>query len=539
MPTIKPYGPSRVTTQVASQARARNAPAGAFGGAVAQGLGNAAVEYERVQDDISTTEARDALNTFQKSEMSILTDPENGYYGTSGNNAYTGAQPTIKSLSDLKASTGASLSDSARKKFEASADQRIASASMNVNRHAARGYKEWKVSGFDGEIENNLEEASMAYDNDPQFKKAITAGSQAVYERASLAGVDPKEAVETFKAEFVKNAVLAAINEGSAKADEVLTKHVTQLGGEGPTYNLLKGKIAAKKQAEQTQYETSYALAKSTAINDTYGEDRNAIRDAVNTITDPTLREKTMKQSMVEFNRRKTAEGEARGETFEEAQVAVNDPAGIEGWIAQNPDGWWSLKDKERQQLKSGKFVISDMNAYIELEMLDTEELASIDPNDYTTVLAKPELVRLTASVKSAKKGETGVGRTRATTVNSYLENIVGKKKSSWTNDDRGVSNSFQRFVAVEEKELRDAKGSPLTTIEFDNMLKGLVSKYIIEGEINYNDQDQFFDEEVGFADFKDDNINLYADWLRKNGAAVNMKNLALARRRDELKLKK
>jgi hypothetical protein len=537
MPTIKQYGPSRVTTQVTRQPTARDAPAGAFGGAVAKGLGDAAIEYERVQDDISTTEARAALNSFQKTEMSILTDPETGYYGKSGNNAYSGAQPTLKSLADLKGTLGKTLSDSARKKFEESADQRIASASMNVNRHAARGYKEWKNSGFDDEIENNLEEASMAYDNEEQFNRAREAGAQAVYEKATLAGLDSKEATETYRAEFVKNGVLAAINESSAKGEEILAKHVQHLGGEGPTYDLLKGKIAAKKQAEQTAYETAYALNKSTAINDRYGSDRNAIRDEVNAITDPVLREKTMKQSMVEFNRRETANDEARVEVYKAAQVAVNEEGGLNAWIAQNSEAWLSLEPLERQKLESGKMVDTDWNKYIELQLLPQDELAQINPAKYTTIFSESELSKLTSSVKQARQGETGVGRSRAATVSSYLESVVGKKKSSWNDDDRRMSNSFQRFLAVEEKALRDEKQSPLTEIEFDQMLNRLTSKYIIEGKMNFNDEDQFLDEEVTFETFKDDNVSKYTEWLRGNGLEVNMKNLGLARRKNVLKL--
>jgi hypothetical protein len=537
MPTIKQYGPSRVTTQVTRQPTARDAPAGAFGGAVAKGLGDAAIEYERVQDDISTTEARAALNSFQKTEMSILTDPETGYYGKSGNNAYSGAQPTLKSLADLKGTLGKTLSDSARKKFEESADQRIASASMNVNRHAARGYKEWKNRGFDDEIENNLEEASMAYDNEEQFNRAREAGAQAVYEKATLAGLDPKEATETYRAEFVKNGVLAAINESSAKGEEILAKHVEQLGGEGPTYDLLKGKIAAKKQAEQTAYETTYALNKSTAVNDRYGSDRNAIRDEVNAITDPVLREKTMKQSMVEFNRRETANDEARVEVYKAAQVAVNEEGGLNAWIAQNSEAWLSLEPLERQKLESGKMVDTDWNKYIELQLLPQDELAQINPAKYTTIFSESELSKLTSSVKQARQGETGVGRSRAATVSSYLESVVGKKKSSWNDDDRRMSNSFQRFLAVEEKALRDEKQSPLTEIEFDQMLNRLTSKYIIEGKMNFNDEDQFLDEEVTFETFKDDNVSKYTEWLRGNGLEVNMKNLGLARRKNVLKL--
>tara|TARA_R110002095_G_C4251687_1_gene240228 strand:- start:19086 stop:20702 length:1617 start_codon:yes stop_codon:yes gene_type:complete len=537
MPTIKQYGPSRVTTQVTRQPTARDAPAGAFGGAVAKGLGDAAIEYERVQDDISTTEARAALNSFQKTEMSILTDPETGYYGKSGNNAYSGAQPTLKSLADLKGTLGKTLSDSARKKFEESADQRIASASMNVNRHAARGYKEWKNRGFDDEIENNLEEASMAYDNEEQFNRAREAGAQAVYEKATLAGLDPKEATETYRAEFVKNGVLAAINESSAKGEEILAKHVEQLGGEGPTYDLLKGKIAAKKQAEQTAYETTYALNKSTAVNDRYGSDRNAIRDEVNAITDPVLREKTMKQSMVEFNRRETANDEARVEVYKAAQVAVNEEGGLNAWIAQNSEAWLSLEPLERQKLESGKMVETDWNKYIELQLLPQDELAQINPAKYTTVFSESELSKLTSSVKQARQGETGVGRSRAATVSSYLESVVGKKKSSWNDDDRRMSNSFQRFLAVEERALRDEKQSPLTEIEFDQMLNRITSKYIIEGKMNFNDEDQFLDEEVTFETFKDDNVSKYTEWLRGNGLEVNMKNLGLARRKNVLKL--
>jgi hypothetical protein len=537
MPTIKQYGPSRVTTQVTRQPTARDAPAGAFGGAVAKGLGDAAIEYERVQDDISTTEARAALNSFQKTEMSILTDPETGYYGKSGNNAYSGAQPTLKSLADLKGTLGKTLSDSARKKFEESADQRIASASMNVNRHAARGYKEWKNSGFDDEIENNLEEASMAYDNEEQFNRAREAGAQAVYEKATLAGLDSKEATETYRAEFVKNGVLAAINESSAKGEEILAKHVQHLGGEGPTYDLLKGKIAAKKQAEQTAYETAYALNKSTAINDRYGSDRNAIRDEVNAITDPVLREKTMKQSMVEFNRRETANDEARVEVYKAAQVAVNEEGGLNAWIAQNSEAWLSLEPLERQKLESGKMVETDWNKYIELQLLPQDKLAQVNPAKYTTIFAESELSKVTASVKQARQGETGVGRSRAATVSSYLESVVGKKKSTWNDDDRRVSNSFQRFLAVEEDALREEKGAPLTAIEFDQMLNRLTSKHIIEGKMNFNDEDQFLDEEVTFETFKDDNVSKYTEWLRGNGLEVNMKNLGLARRKNVLKL--
>lgn len=537
MPTIKQYGAQKTTTQIASQAQARNAPAAAFGGAIAKGIGDIGVEYERVQDDISSTEARDALNKFQKSEMDLLSNPETGFYGKNGINAYNGAQPTMKSLEKLKKELGGNLSDTARMKFDTAAAERISAANMNVNRHAAKGYQTWKISGFDDEIANNLEEAAVNFTDPKAFSASMTKGSQAAAQRASLAGVDSKEAVETFRGEFVKNAVLSAIDQGSTTAEKVMTDNIKYLQGEGATERLLKGKIAEKKKAEQVAYETTFALNKAKVLNDTYGDDRESMMAEVETISDLKLREKTMKQATVEFNRRKTAASEARGETFEEAQVAVNDPLGIDGWVASNPDKWLSLKEKERQQLRSGKFVISDMNTYIDLTLLPIDDLAQVDPNDYTTVLAKAELSKLTASVKAARNGDTGVGRTRATTVNSYLENVVGKKKSAWSDDDRKTSNAFQRFLAVEEKALRDEKGKPLTDIEFDELLNRTTSKYIIEGKMNWNEEDKFLDEEVTFESFEDDNASKYSEWLRARGLEVNMKNLGLAKRKNVLGL--
>jgi hypothetical protein len=533
MPTIKQYGPSRVRTEVTRQPTMRDAPAGAFGGAVAQGLGDVAAEYERVQDDISTTESRAALNSFQKTEMGILTNPDNGYYNTAGNNAYSGAQPTIKSLSDLKGTLGKELSSSARRKFEEAVDKRIASASMNINQHAARGYKEWKVSGLNDEIQNNIEEAAISYDNKPQFNRALEAGAQAVYDKATMAGLDPKEATETYRAEFVKSAVLAATATSSAKGEEILAEHVQHLGGEGPTYKLLKDKIAGKKEAEKTAYETTDALVKSTAINDRHDGDRLAIRDEVNAIADPIRRERIMKQSMVEFNRRKTANSEARIEVYKNAQAAAASAEGLSPWIEQNSQAWLSLEPSERQSLQSSKLVKTDWTAFSGLMLLPLDELAEVDPAKYTTGLAESELNKLITAVKSAKKGETGIGRTRMSSNNSNLEILFGRKKAQWITADREDAGLFYDMLEVEETYRRDIKGSDLTPIEYTDMVNGLTNKVKVESNIG-----QFFGSTTDITDFEDNNASLYAGWLRKNRKGVTIDNLLRARKDDVLGLK-
>lgn len=523
---VTTYESNQVQTQVSAQPMAQSAPAGAFGGAVTSGLqqlGDAALQ---MNERIATTEAEEALVQFERDKNDVLFNPEKGYFNSQGRDAFDGAQPTVKSIEELKTKYSDSLSQSARTLFDKAAGNHVTRAQLEINRHAAQGFKAWEVSTLEAQVENTIESASLYWNDSNAMKLQNVIGRQAITDAAKMQGLSAEatnERLQTYDSSFARAAVEAATMTSATKGKELLSEFDKRL--EGQDKIKLQSMIASKGAAEKTKADASYALIKSKQIIDQY-DDRESIITEVNKINDPDMRDKVMSQSMHDFNLRKQAQTEARTQAYEAAESHVLSGGSAESFQAADPESWMRLSPKQQSLIKSGKANATDWSTFSDLMTMPKDQLAKIDPNDYADKLAPPERNKLITAVKGAKNAGGGdavdsqVGRTRIAQTTAAVDQLFGP--TSKRNDERKQqANAFYSMLDSEVTAREQEKGSKLTSEEYTNVLNGFTRKVVVDGVL--------WDSEKTIKDIPAEDVSTLSTFLRDNKIPVTADNLLKA----------
>lgn len=540
MPKVAQYGDQRVRTDIVSQPRADASAGNAVFRAnaqAAQGVAQLAQGVAGVVQRVDTTSAEEALVQFERDKNNLFFNPDDGYFNTQGKNAYDNAGAANDSLSKLKKQYGDSLGQNARSMFDKSADLHITRSQADIARHSAKGLKAWEIATINAQVENTVENASLYWNQPDQLRVQNAVGRQAVLDSAELEGIGPEatnERLQTYDSSFARTAISAAVNSSADEGAEMMEKHGKRL--EGPDKIKLDKAIAAKAKAEKLQSDSQQSILAGTRLVDTY-DGREEIREQVNKISDPELRKKTMSEAMRQFNLKKQGEDEAQVDAFDRAESHVIDGGSSETYQAEDPDGWELLSSKQKKSIESGKAIITDWNEYSDLMTLPKDKLALINPSDHFHELAPSERSKLVSAVKSARgvgsasdKIDHQVGRTRGSQTNSAIEQMIGRKKSKWNDDNRLNANSFYELLDGELSHRENQKGSPLSSEEYTNMLSDLTREVTIERSA-FGIDFLVPDVEQDVTDIPPENIKPLTKFLRDNGIAVTADNLLKAQR--------
>lgn len=539
MPRVAQYQPDQVLTDVVSQPRAS---AGA-GNAVfqsniqaAQGLADVGKAVAGMKDRIDTTSAEEALVQFERDKNALFFNPENGYFNSQGRDAFDGASNANQALEDLKKKYGESLNSNSKSMFDRAADAHITKGRADIGRHASRGFQAWENATAKAQVENTIENASLYWNQPDQLRIQNALGRQAVIDTAEREGIGAEataERLQTFDSSFTKAAIDAATASSATAGQEALDEHGDKL--EGPDRVKMEKNIAAKAKAEKTQADAQQAIVVGTRLVDTF-DNRESIREQVNTIEDPELRKKTMTEAMRQFNLKRQAEDEAQAEAFERAESHIIEGGSAETFKAEDPEGWDRLSAKQQRNIESGKAVITDWNMYSELMTMPREQLAKVNPVEHFDKLAPAERSKLIAAVKSAngtgssrEKIDHQVGRTRTSQTTAAIEQVLGKK-SGWTPDDRVKANAFYSLLDEEVAFRESQQEGSLTSEQFTQVLSDLTRKVTIERTFAGIDI-LAPDVEQDVTDIPPENLRVLSKFLRDNGIPVTADNLAKAQR--------
>lgn len=527
MPRIQQYGEQRVRRDIVSQPVAQDAPAAAFGAPIAQGVVNLALAGVEVKQRIDTTAAEEALVQFERDKNDVFFNPDDGYFNTQGRNAYENSVSANQALDDLKSRYGEDLNEQSKFMFDKSADAHIARSRVDIDRHASRGLKSWEIATIESQVENSIENASFFWADPDRLKVQNVIGRQAVIDSSEMLGIGPEataEKLQTFESSFARASVDAAIQSSAAEGLTAMEDYGDKL--EGPDKVKLDKLIERKTAVEKTQTDARAAVLTATRLVDQF-DNRKEIIEEIDKIEDTELRKKTKAETMNQFNRKKQAESEARGASFEDAETHILEGGSAESFKASDPDGWENLSTKQQRKLESGVLADTDWNVFSDLMLLPKSELSKVDPTEHFDKLAKSERSKLISAVKSA--GGTGsardkvdhqVGRTRNAQTTSAAEQLFGKK-SKWKNKKLDRVNGFYSLLDEEIAFRESEKGAKLTSEEFTNVLSGLTREVVQEGFI--------FDTELDLNDIPTDDIPVLSKFLRENNVPVTSDNLIKA----------
>jgi hypothetical protein len=487
MPKVAQYDGNRVRTEVVRQPLAQDAPTAAFGGSIAKGVADLAQSGIKIKQRVDTTSAEEALVAFERDKNDIFFNPDTGYFNTQGRNAYDNSTIATQSLEDLKKQHSKTLGEQARIMFEKSADAHITRGQSDIARHASKGLKAWEISTLESQVENSIENASLYYDDPDQLRVQTALGRQAIIDSSELAGIGPEataEKLQTFDSSFAKTSIEAALSSSAAEGEKALETYSDRL--EGPDKIKLEKQLDKIKEAEKTQANANAAVLASTALVDQY-DSRSDVREAVNEIEDPELRKVTMTEAMSQFSRKEQAEKEKENAFYQNAISLVNEGATPSEIAAQDADAWLGMTDIQRNNILSGKHMITDQALFQSLRSLPASEKAKLNAVDYSAKLKPTDLNKLTTEIEAAKKGKQGSRiRSLASKSMGAAEAAFGKK-TKWTTKrgkptERGIlANQFISDLqeVIDEAELE--KQGRITPAEEDKIIGEFTRQIAIE----------------------------------------------------------
>lgn len=487
MPKVEQAQGNQVQSQVIAQPLAKGAPSGAFGADLGQSAIDLVQAGAALKNRVDTTSAEEALVGFERDKNDLFFNPDSGYFNTQGRNAYDNSSAATESLNELKKQYGESLGTEARTMFDRAADAHITRGQVDITRHSAKGLKAWEVATLESQVENTIENASL-YWNDPDRLKVQNAlGRQAVIDSADMAGIGAEakaEKLQTYDSAFASSTVEAATANSAAAGTEAMEKVGDRL--EGPDKVKLEKAIEQKAKTEKTQADATAAVLTANKLVGQY-DNRADIMEEVNKIEDPALRKKTMTESMSQFNQRKNAKKEVQNDNYQAAIADVNNGLSPMQIQASNPQAWEGMSDTQRNNILSGKHVITDQILFNRLRMLPTNEKADLNPADYADQLRPTDLQKLTTEVNAAKKGDTG-SRVKSLSSKSMAaaESAFGKK-SKWVRQsgqatERGKrANEFLTSLQDAIDEFETDKGSRITPSEENQLIGEYTRQLVVE----------------------------------------------------------
>jgi len=487
MPKIAQYQPDQVTTQVVSQPRAQAAPAGAFDSPIVQGVLDIAKSAAAFKQRIDTTSAEEALVNFERDKNELFFNPDSGYFNSQGRDAYDNSDAANKALDDLKKQYGENLGVQSKAMFDKSANQHITRSQMEIARHASKGLKAWEIGTIDAQVENTVENASLYWDDPEKLKVQNVLGRQAIFDSAKLSGASfeaTAEKVQTYDSAFARATVTAAAANSSDAGKMSLEKYGDRL--EGPDKIKMEGLIEKKAKTEKTQGDARMATLTATRLTDQY-ESRSDVMTEVNKIKDPELRKETMTQSMSLFSRKEQAKKELSNDFYQDSIKLVNEGLSPTEMKAQDPVAWLGMSDTQRNNILSGKHMITDQVLLSKLRSLPVKEKSKLNAVDYAADLKPSDLQKLTGEINAAKKGNPGSRvKSLSSKAMQAAEGAFGKK-SKWSNrggkqNAKGQrANEFLGDLQDAIDDFEDVNQRKITPAEEDKLIGEFTRQIVVE----------------------------------------------------------
>ena len=284
MPKIAQYEPNQVSTRIANQPLAQDAPDDAFAGPVIEGALNLAQAGLNIKKRIDTTSAEESLVSFERDKNDLFFNPENGYFNTQGRNAFDGSNGASKALDELKTKYGKNLGQQSKLMFDKAADTHITRGRLDITRHSAKGLKAWEIGTIESQVENTIENASLYWSDPERLKVQNVLGRQAIFDSAKLMGLgfeETAEKVQTYESMFARASIEAATRSSAVEGKAALEQYGSRL--EGPDKIKVDSLIEQKVKIDKTKSDAIVAVATASKLVE-QNEDRTDIVKEVNKI---------------------------------------------------------------------------------------------------------------------------------------------------------------------------------------------------------------------------------------------------------------
>ena len=520
MPKVQTFGLQEERTGVAGAARSASTnTAGAKAGALASNLSQLGEGLEIFNERVATTEAEEAFTKLQRSGNDLFFNPENGYFNSSGRNAFDGAQEASTRLADLRKEIESGLSGEAQRKFSRVADRFITNSLGDIDRHASKGFKAWEAASIEATVETTIENAHLYWNNPLKFATERNLGEAAVRDAARIAGIDPRENLQTYRSRIATAAIKAALVTSASEAERLMEDFGPdgQKLLEGDAITALKAPLKVKSDAEK-----ALVLA-SDAVNAGAG-DRARVLGELENIDDPEIKKRARAEAMSLFNTQQLAINERQKDILDRAEAE-----GLSGAAFQNryPMDYATLTPLQQKAIDLDGYVRTDRTVLFELDAMTDDEImnAAVSKGWGDTLTKLSVEDRNAVSDRVSKLFSQGVtkadqnqsGRTRAAQTTGFVKQLLGVEKIKASR--RKEANILYEVITMTEQQQKDTIGRDLDAQEYTDMLNGLMREALNPAS--------FLSRQLGW-DIKDsitvidpEDLQKYARELRDAGVPI------------------
>lgn len=184
-------------------------------------------QFQQAQTEIDQTYAEEARLAFDRDITSIFHNADNGYFNTSGKDAYEQQESVLKKVEEARQAHSKALSPSQTKMFDSVAHKMLESGRKSVMQHGSRGRKAWDVATQEAVVENSMEKATLSFHNDQEIAVQLATMRAAVKTSADSQGVGAEatnERLQTATSKFYASVIARAIEDDTGRASGLLKR---------------------------------------------------------------------------------------------------------------------------------------------------------------------------------------------------------------------------------------------------------------------------------------------------------------------------
>jgi hypothetical protein len=522
---IPKYDGQQVTTDVVQGARARNQDVSSANTQLINSVTNVAIESLQRADDMA---AEEALLKFENEKNQVFFAPETGYFNTSGRIAFDKAPEVNERLEEMKRRYSDDLkSPRAKQSFEKVVNRHITTSQQDIMRHASKNLDAWEMSIIKSQVNSTIENATLYWNDDERVKQQLALGENDVQKASFRRGDAPEvtaDELNTYRSSFASSVITSALRNGSAVGKQYIDKYSSLL--RGTDYAKVQTALKKVEAAEKIKIDANYAIGFAGKAVDAVGDQpdaRSKILEEVNTIEDPELRRKVMRESMYQLEMKQKALSEERAAVYDSASkfIANPDAGGIEKFKQDFPDQWENLTSEQQRQLSSGKPIINDYSTYLSLVSMSPDKLAKVNVSDYIHKLDESHRNKLLNAVNKAKSGLVDGQSTRDQQRAQRIQDLLGFKTPKGETQVRKYNSLNRVMDSMIESRMQQTGQTFLSDDDYKKVLADF-SRTVIK------ERDYWLDTKQDLTNIEQENLDAYTDYLRKNNIPVSTKNLLI-----------
>lgn len=437
-------------------------------------LNNVAKAFQQQQLEVDKTHAEEARLNFDRDITTILHDADNGYFNSSGKDAYDKQEDTRKAIEAARQLHAKNLSPEQAKMFGSVADRMVQSNYKAVMTHASRGRKAWEVATQEAVVENSVEKATLNFENDEEIAVQLATMRNSVKESSGKQGIGPEatnERLQTMTSKFYSSVIGRAIETNSGRATDLFARVSKHL--EPADRSKVERVLKAQTNKESAMNSADDWMRKGYDV--TKGMEEAA------KIKDPELREATENRfrhlKSIDAQAKKASQNEMAESVIKRMQDGlVKSDIPVQEWDAMSASQRTAVNNYEKNRIaalekKDKLYEIKETELYedqielyhqairdgqIELSDLPAGDRAAIKQSDYKALQQTQKDTNPEPEARKHNEAEALVNVDNLAAAGDFAD----AKDYLLSNVDKFKPETFNKYLTRINKGINDPKGA-------------------------------------------------------------------------------